>query len=106
MLLTDPAVDVCVVATPEVWLLLPPKLALVTVKVTVQLPLVGIKIPVKLRAVWPPLKEVGVVPVQVPPTDPAAVLMLDSVSVNAPPVRAEAFLRSEERRVGKESRSR
>src|ERR1035438_3663091 len=92
VLLAVPAVDVCVVVTPEVAFGLTATWVLVTLKVTVQLPLVGIKIPVKLRAVWPPLKEVGVVPVQVPATDPAAVLMLVSVSVNAPPVRAEALL--------------
>jgi hypothetical protein len=91
VLLPEPA-EVCVVVTPDVLLGWTPGVLLVTLKVTVQLALVGILIPVKLRAVWPPLKEVGVVPVQVPVTDPAAVLMLVSVSVNAPPVRAEALL--------------
>src|ERR1035441_7492120 len=92
VLLTEPAEGVCVVVTPDVLLGWTPGVLLVTLKITVQLALVGILIPVKLRAVWPPLKEVGVVPVQVPVTDPAAVLMLVSVSVNAPPVRAEALL--------------
>jgi hypothetical protein len=64
---------------------------LVTLKVTVQLPL-GMVIPVKLREVWPAVKEDGVVPVQVPPTAPATALMLTSVSLNAPPVRTTALL--------------
>src|ERR1019366_6014478 len=80
VLLAVPAVDVCVVVTPEVAFGLTATWVLPTLKVTVQLPLVGLKIPVKLRAVGPPLKEVGVVPVQVPATDPAAVLMFVSVS--------------------------
>jgi hypothetical protein len=71
--------------------LLPPVL-LVTLKVTVQLLLAGIVTPVKLRAVAPAPKEDGAVPTQVPPTAPPAALMLTSVSVNAPPVRAEALL--------------
>ena len=65
---------------------------LVTLKVTVQLPLAGIVMPVKLNEVWPAVKEIGVVPAQVPPTLPATALMLTSVSVNAPPNRAEALL--------------
>src|ERR1035441_3564698 len=88
VLLTEPAEGVCVVVTPDVLLGWTPGVLLVTLKITVQLALVRILIPVKLRAVWPPLKEDGVVPVQVPVTDPAVVLMLVSVSVNAPPGRA------------------
>src|ERR1035441_8947283 len=91
VLLAVPTVGGCVVVTPDVVLLLPPTVLLVTLNVTVQLP-DGIVIPVKLRAVAPALKEEGVVPEQVPPTAPATALMLASVSVNAPPVRAEALL--------------
>src|SRR5450759_3042795 len=82
----------CVVVTPEVLFGWPPTVLLVTLKVTVQLLLAGIVIPVKLRAVAPALKEDGVVPTQVPPTAPPTALMLVRVSVNAPPVRAEALL--------------
>src|ERR1035438_6517796 len=85
-------VGVCVVVTPDVLLGRTPAVLLVTLKVTVQLLPDGIAIPVKLRAVAPALKEEGVVPVQVPPTAPPTALMLASVSVNAPPVRAEALL--------------
>src|SRR5664280_1253447 len=92
VLLTVPAVGVCVVVTPDVVLLLPPTVLLVTLNVTVQLLLAGIVIPVKLSAVAPALKVEGVVPAQVPPTAPPTALMLASVSVNAPPVRAEALL--------------
>jgi hypothetical protein len=92
VLLAAPAVGVCVVVTPEVVLLLAPRVLLVTLKVTVQLLLRGMVIPVKLRAVWPAVRVDGVVPEQVPPTAPPTALMLASVSVNAPPVRAEALL--------------
>src|SRR5260370_912680 len=92
VLLGEPADGVCVVVTPDVVLGFPPTVLLVTLKVTVQLPLAGIVIPVKLRAVAPGLKVDGVVPTQVPPTAPPTALILDSVSVNAPPVRLEALL--------------
>src|SRR5258708_38723531 len=92
VLLGDRAEGVCVVVTPDVVLGFPPTVLLVTLKVTVQLLLAGIVMPVKLRAVAPALKEDGVVPVQVPPTAPPTALMLDSVSVNAPPVRFDALL--------------
>jgi hypothetical protein len=85
-------VGVCVVVTPEVLLGWTPGVLLVTLNVTVQPLLAGIVIPVKLSAVAPALNEEGVVPVQVPPTAPPAALMLASVSVNAPAVRAEALL--------------
>jgi len=77
--------------TPEVVLGFPATLLLVTLNVTVQLLLAGMVIPVKLRAVAPALSVLGVVPVQVPPTAPPTALMLTSVSVNAPPVRADPF---------------
>jgi hypothetical protein len=92
LLLPDPAVGVCVVVTPEVLLGLPPTVLLVTLKVTVQLPTAGIWTPVKLREVWPALKEDGLVPTQVPPTAPPTALMLASVSLNAPPLRGEPLL--------------
>src|SRR5258708_6917471 len=89
VLLADPADGVCVVVTPDVVLGFAPAVLLVTLKVTVQLLLAGIVMPVKLRAVAPALKEDGVVPTQVPPTAPPTALMLDSVSVNAAPVRMD-----------------
>src|SRR5260370_669972 len=52
----------------EIVLGFPPTVLLVTVKVTVQLLLAGIVIPLKLRAVAPALSVLGVVPVQVPST--------------------------------------
>jgi hypothetical protein len=92
VLLTAPAVGVCVVFTPEVVLGREPAVELVTLNVTVQLPLAGMVIPLKLSAVAPALKEDGVVPEQVPPTDPPSALIFDSVSVNAPAVRAVVSL--------------
>src|SRR5260370_33990367 len=92
LLLAEPADGVWVVVTPDVALGFPPCVLLVTLKVTVQLLLAGIVIPVKLRAVAPAPRVDGVVPTQGPPTAPPTALMLDSVSVNAPPVRLEALL--------------
>ena len=63
-----------------------------TLKTTVQLLLSGMVIPEKLRAVAPAVNVAGVVPVQVPVTDPPAALILVSVSVNAPPLRADVLL--------------
>jgi hypothetical protein len=51
VLLAAPGVDVWRVATPEVLLGLAPSWVLVTPKVTVQFPLTGIVIPLKLKAV-------------------------------------------------------
>jgi len=65
---------------------------LVTLKITVQLLLAGIVIPVKLRAVALAARVFGVVPTQVPVTAPPVALMFARVSVNAPPVRAELLL--------------
>jgi len=92
VLLGEPGEGVCVVVTPDVVLGFPPTVLLVTLKVTVQLLLAGIVIPLKLRAVAPAPRVAGVVPVQVPPTAPPTALMLDSESVNAPPVRLEPLL--------------
>jgi hypothetical protein len=64
----------------------------VTLNVTVQLLLAGMVIPVKLNAVTPAVSDVGVVPVQVPPTAPPTALIFDKVSVNAPAVIAVALL--------------
>src|SRR5260370_4603938 len=53
LLLAGPAIDVCVVVTPEVALGLLPSVLLLTANVTVQvppLPVPGIVIPLKLRA--------------------------------------------------------
>jgi hypothetical protein len=92
VLLAAPADGVCVVVTPDVVLGFPPTVLLVTLKITVQLLLAGIVIPVKLSAVWPAVSVDGVVPLQVPVTDPPTALMLLKVSVNAPPVKLEPLL--------------
>jgi hypothetical protein len=92
VLLAVPAVGVCVVFTPDVVLGSAPVVVLVTLKITVQLPLAGIVIPVKLSAVAAAVNELGVVPTQVPPTAPPTALIFESVSVNAPPVSAELLL--------------
>ena len=57
-------------------------------KTTVQLPLAGIVMPLKLSAVAPEVKEPGVVPAHVPVTLPAVAVIFTSVSVKAAPVRA------------------
>ena len=92
VLLAAPAVGVCVVVTPEVVLGLPPEVLLVTLNVTVQLPALGILIPVKLIEVWPAVNVPGAVPVQVPPTAPPTALIFTRVSETAPPDRADALL--------------
>ena len=92
VLLALPAAGVCVVVTPEVVLLCSPTIELVMLNVTVQLPLAGMAIPLKPSAVDPAGSDVGVVPVQVPPTAPPAALMFARVSVNAPPVIAAVLL--------------
>jgi hypothetical protein len=92
LLLAVPAVGVCVVVTPEVTLGLEPTVELVTLNVTVQLPLAGMVIPLKLSAVAPAVNELGMVPTQVPPTAPPSALIFASVSLNAPPVMAMALV--------------
>src|SRR5262249_45704551 len=75
-------------------LLLSPGLVLETLNVTVQLrpgP-AGMLIQAKLSSVTPAHKLFGVVPVQVPTTDPPAALIFTRVSVNAPPESAVALL--------------
>jgi hypothetical protein len=84
-----PAVGVCVVVTPEAALPLAPTVLLVTVRMTVQ-PVLGMVIPLKLKAVVPAFTEF--VSPQVPLTAPPAALMLASVSVNWPPVRLEELV--------------
>ena len=90
VLLAAPAVVVCVVVTPDVVLLWTPGVLLVTLKVTVQLPLPGMVIPEKVKEVWPAVKLVPAA--QLPPTTPPTALIFTSVSVNAAPVRADALL--------------
>jgi hypothetical protein len=92
LLLAVPAVGVCVVVTPEATLGSEPTVVLVTLNVTVQLPLAGIVIALKLSAVAPAVNELGVVPTQVPPTAPPTALIFANVSVNAPPVSAVVSL--------------
>src|ERR1700733_1092642 len=92
VLLAVPAVGVWVVVTPDAVLFWAPGVLLVTLNVTLQLLLAGMVIPVKLRLVWPAVRVDGVVPTHVPPTAPPTALMFTSVSVNAPPVRAEVLL--------------
>src|SRR5258708_26656910 len=92
VLLAEPADGVCVVVTPDVVLGFAPAVLLVTLKVTVQLLLAGIVMPVKLSAVAPALKDDGVVPVQVAPTAPRPPPMLHSISFDPSPVRKESLL--------------
>src|SRR5260370_124813 len=89
ILLGEPADGVCVVVTPDVALGFPPTVLLVTLKVTVQLLLAGIVIPVKLiffndtpTAEIYALSLHDALPI-------STALMLDSVSVNAAPVRSK-----------------
>ena len=77
--------------TPEVVFGRVPAELLVTLKMTVHDPLPEIVIPVKLNAVAFAARVVGVVPTQVPVTEPPAAAIFVKVSVNADPVRAEAF---------------
>jgi hypothetical protein len=83
-LLPGPAVGVCIDVTPDVEFGLMPLVLLVTLKITVQVPLAGMVIPLKLRAVAPAESVLGVVPVQEPPTAPPTALMLTRVSDSAP----------------------
>src|SRR5260370_32463059 len=92
VLLCAPAVGVWVVVTPEVWLLLPPSVLLVTLKVTVQLPLAGIAIPVKHRDGTPLHSGQAWVPTHVLCLAPPTALIFTSVSVKAPPLSAVALL--------------
>jgi hypothetical protein len=92
VLLTAPAVGVIAVVTPDVVLGFIPTLVLVTLKITVQLELAGIVMPVKLNAVAPAPRTAGVVPTQVPPTMPPTALMLERVSVNELPLNAKVLL--------------
>ena len=91
VLLTAPA-GVCVVVTPEVALGCTPGVLLVTANVTVQAPLAGIVMPLKLKAVAFAASVFGVVPTQVPPTAPPTALIFTNVSVNEPLVNAVAFV--------------
>jgi len=79
------------VVTPDVVFGWGPAVLLVTLKITVQLLLADIVIPLKLRAVCPAVKVLGLVPAQVPLTAPPTALMLTSVSVNVPPVSTVAL---------------
>jgi hypothetical protein len=92
MLLAAPGVVVCVVVTPEVAFGFIPGVLLVTSKMTVQLPVAGIVILLKLRAVAFATNVLGDVPTQVPVTLPPAALILTSVSVNEALFNAEALL--------------
>ena len=65
---------------------------LVTSKITVQEPLAGIVMPLKLSAVAPADSVLGVVPEQVPVTEPAVALMLTSVSVKLALVKVVALV--------------
>ena len=97
VLLAGPAVGVCVVVTPDVVLGWLPTTLLVTVKITVQLPLAGIVIPLKPSAVCPPASVVGVIPLQLPVTvcpllSPPAALIFTSASLKAAPVSTDELL--------------
>jgi hypothetical protein len=85
-LLPGPATGASLVVTPEVELGFTATFMLVTLKVTVQLVLAGMLMPLKVRAVAPAERDDGVVPVHDPPTAPPSALMLTRVSLKAPPV--------------------
>jgi hypothetical protein len=74
-LLPEP-VGACAVVTAEVLFCRDPAVVVVMLNVTVQLPLAGMLMPVKLSAVAPAVRVFGVVPVQEPPTAPPAAVML------------------------------
>src|SRR5258708_26653549 len=80
VLLAAPATGVWVVVTPEVVFGFEPAVLLVTGKVTVQLALAGIVIPLKLKAVAPAPKGFELAPTHVPPAAPPTALMLESGS--------------------------
>jgi hypothetical protein len=65
-----------------------PSELLVTLKITVQLPLAGMVIPLKLRDVAPAVRDAGLAP-HVPVTVPPFALMFVKVSVNVPLVSWE-----------------
>src|SRR5580658_10347247 len=88
VLLGGPGVGVCVVITPVVVFGKAPNVELVTLKITVQVPLLGILIPLKPTAVAPAVSVEGVVPVQVPVTEPPTALMFTSVSLKVPTASA------------------
>ena len=92
VLLTAPAVDVWFVVTPDVVFGCTPLVLLVTEKMTVQLPLAGMVIPVNDRAVAPADKLFGEIPAQVPVTAPPTALIFVSASLNAAPVSALVFV--------------
>ena len=79
---TVPGVGTSVVVTPLVLFGFVPSVLEVTTTVTVQLPLAGMVMPLKLRLVAPAVKLLELAPVQVPPAFPVALIdMLTSVSV-------------------------
>jgi hypothetical protein len=80
------------VVTPDVVFGLVPCVLLVTAKVTVQLLLAGMLIPVKLKAVAPAASVFGVVPTHVPPTTPPTALIFTRVSVNEPLAKVVALV--------------
>ena len=90
-MLTAPT-DVWFVVTPEVEFGCTPGVLLVTEKITVQEPLAGIVIPLKLKLVAPADKVFGVVPEQVPVTAPPTALMFVSVSVKLALVKVVALV--------------
>jgi hypothetical protein len=92
VLLTVPATGVSLVVTPEVVLGCMPPVLLVTLNVTVQLLFAARPTPLKLSAVAPAVNVLGEVPVQVPPTEPPAALMLTSVSENEALCNIDALL--------------
>jgi hypothetical protein len=92
VLLAVPAVGVSAVVTPDVAFGCEPTVLLVTAKVTVQFPLAGIVIPLKLSAVAPAPRVFVFAPRQVPAAAPPTALILASVSVNEALVRSAALL--------------
>jgi hypothetical protein len=87
VLLVSPATGVSAVVTPEVVFGCSPAVALVTGKLTAQLELAGIVMPLKLKFVAPADKFAGVIPAQLPPVAPPTAVIFVKTSVN------EAFVR-------------
>src|SRR5436190_16629230 len=91
VLLTAPATGVSAELTPEVVFGWTPCVLLVTSKITVQLPVAGMVMPVKVSDVSPELRVLGLAP-QVPVTLPPSALIPTSVSLKVAAVNGKAFV--------------
>ena len=80
------------VVIPDVVFGCAPTVLLVTLKVTVQLLVAGMKYELKLSAVWPAAIPERLPLMQVPPIAPPVALIFTSVSVKAAPVSIDGLL--------------